>query len=119
MVGVLATASHYAVMFAGISLFSAPVLWSFIGAVVGAVVGYLLNYLYTFQSSRPHKQTTWRYGVITVLSILLNTAIFYILHRVAGLPVILAQLFSTALVFVCNYLAHKSITFDEKAAGPS
>ncbi|MEO0930993.1 MAG: GtrA family protein [Pseudomonadota bacterium] len=119
LVGVLATLSHYAVMFAGLALWHVPVFWSFAGAVVGAVVGYLLNYIYTFESNLPHRQTTWRYSVITILSILLNTAIFFALFRLVGLPVLWAQLTSTALVFICNYFAHKNVTFDEKAARSS
>ncbi len=113
LVGALATLSHYIIMFAGITIWHMPVFWSFFGATIGAVVGYILNYVYTFESQLPHRRTTWRYGVITVLSILLNTAIFYAIFWIVGLPVLAAQLISTALIFVCNYFAHKNVTFDE------
>ncbi len=113
-VGVVATLSHYAVMFTGIAFWHVPVFWSFAGAVLGAVVGYVLNYAFTFRSSLPHVQTTLRYGVITVLSILLNTALFFVLSVILGLAVIVAQILSTMIVFICNYWAHKTITFDDK-----
>jgi putative flippase GtrA len=44
IVGVLATLSHYAVIFSGLFFWDAPVIWSFLGAVTGAVAGYFLNY---------------------------------------------------------------------------
>lgn len=116
MAGAVATFSHYVVMFAGLAIWQFPVLWSFLGATTGAVVGYVLNYVYTFESRLPHRRTTWRYAVVTMLSILLNTAIFFVLFGIAGLPALFAQLISTALVFVCNYFAHKHVTFDERIA---
>ena len=112
LVGLIATLSHYAVMFLGLLFLQMPVLWSFIGAAVGAVVGYILNYVYTFQSAQPHRETFVRYVIITIFSILLNTALFFVLFAIFDLPVAAAQLTSTALVFIANYAAHKTITFD-------
>lgn len=114
LVGALATLSHYAAMFTGLMFWDQPVFWSFLGAVLGAGVGYILNYLYTFKSTLPHRHTTRRYAVITLLSILLNTSVFYVLAVPLGLPVLAAQMLSTLLVFMCNFLAHKYITFDER-----
>lgn len=114
MVGVVATLSHYVLMFTGLAFWDAPVLWSFLGAVTGAIVGYVLNYAFTFKSRLPHAQTTLKYGMITVFSILLNTAVFYVLSQIIGLPVLIAQIVSTVLIFLCNYWVHKNITFHEK-----
>ncbi|MDX8348565.1 GtrA family protein [Cognatiyoonia sp. IB215446] len=112
LVGLIATLSHYCVMFLGLLLLQMPVFWSFAGAVVGAVVGYILNYVYTFQSTQPHRDTFLRYALITIFSILLNTALFFAFFEIFGLPVPVSQLISTGLVFVANYFAHKTITFD-------
>jgi len=112
LVGLIATLSHYSVMFLGLLFLQMPVFWSFAGAAVGAVVGYFLNYVYTFESTQPHRETFFRYALITVLAILLNTALFFVLFAVLDLPVPVAQLISTGLVFIANYAAHKTITFD-------
>ncbi len=114
LAGVLATALHYAVMFAGLLVWDAAVVWSFLGAVCGAILGYVLNYVYTFQSDQPHQQTTWRYAIIVVLSILSNTCLFYVFYRVFGWPVPISQVLSTLIVFLCNYLAHDKITFRKR-----
>lgn len=111
LVGAVATLTHYTVMFAGLAVWDAPVVWSFLGATAGAITGYILNYTYTFESNRPHTQTTWRYALITVLSIAANTATFFVLSQLAGLDVLLAQVLSTLVVFVANYWLHKQVTF--------
>lgn len=119
LVGGLATLAHYSVMFTGLMFWEAAVVWSFCGALVGALTGYVLNYTYTFQSTLPHSQTTMRYGVITVLSILLNTGVFYVFFSVFSIRLLPAQICSTLIVFLCNYLAHKYITFEDKDIRPS
>lgn len=111
LMGLVATLSHYAVMFIGLMFWQLPTVWSFLGASTGAVVGYLLNYTFTFESDQPHIQTSWRYFVITLLSIFINTSVFFLLSRVVDLDVLIAQLISTIFVFVCNYWLHKHITF--------
>lgn len=111
LVGGLATLAHYTVMFAGLVFWQAPVVWSFVGACTGAIVGYVLNYTYTFESSLPHIQTTWRYALITALSIIANTAIFFVLSQLASLYTLPAQLLSTLIVFAGNYWLHKKVTF--------
>ena len=113
LVGILATLAHYILMFAGLAFWKAPVFWSFVGACTGAIVGYVLNYTYTFESSRPHTQTTWRYALITALSIAANTAIFFVLTKLTGLYILPAQLLSTLLIFAGNYWLHKQMTFYE------
>ena len=118
LVGALATLTHYAVMFSGIMVWHSPVFWSFVGATIGAVVGYSLNYVYTFESQLPHRRTTWRYGAITVLSILLNTAVFYAFFWIVGISVLVAQIISTVLSFIFNYFMHKNMTFGRGLSKP-
>ncbi len=111
LVGLVSTLSHYAVMFTGLAFIDTPVAWSFIGATVGALVGYVLNYRYTFHSTLPHRTTTPRYSVISILSVMLNTALMYVFTGPFALPALPAQILSTGLVFVVNYWAHSTLTF--------
>jgi putative flippase GtrA len=115
LVGIAATLSHYAVMFAGLAIWQAPVAWSFAGVVTGAIVGYLLNYAYTFASTLPHRIATFRYIVVVAVSISLNTLLIWLLLRVSGLPVLPAQICVTCLVFAVNYLAHSQLTFKDRS----
>lgn len=109
--GVLATASHYAVMFTGLQLADHPVIWSFVGAAFGSLVGYLINYFVTFKSTVPHGLALFRYFLIVALSIALNTLTIFCLLTFTTMSVLSAQLLSTFIVFVANYFAHSNITF--------
>jgi putative flippase GtrA len=84
-VGVVSTACDYIAAFLLFEFAGWAAQWAGgSGAVVGAVVNYWLNRTFTFQSTRDHREATWRFAVVAVGAAVLN---WLILKFIAG-PVI-------------------------------
>ncbi len=109
--GVLATATHYVVMFGGIALIGRPVMWAFVGAVCGALVGYVVNYSKTFESQASHKVTLVRYMIVVSGTVIANTGLIYIFVKLLSLNAFLSQVATTGILFLVNYFVHKLFTF--------
>lgn len=112
--GGIATAVHWATLWGLINLQLEPVLASSIGAFVGAIVNYFLQYFFTFKTKRLHKQALLAYIPAVSVSWLLNLTIFYSLYgRLFSEPLI-AQVVTTGILAVVNFLFYKKIVFRAK-----
>ena len=113
-VGAIGTAAHYATLVLLVQTqWAGPVIASSAGAVVGAVVNYLLNYHYTFASNRRHREAFWRFFTIAAVGFLLNGLLMALLTQQLALFYLLAQVITTLLVLVWNFLGNRVWTFRE------
>jgi len=111
-VGLAAAAVHYGVLIALVELWDArPVPATLAGYVAGGVVSYALNRRHTYESDRPHEEAGWRFAVVASVGFVLTSIFMYLLHDVAGLHYLLAQVFTTGVVLVWSFLAHRLWTF--------
>lgn len=111
--GGLSTLSHWLVM--ALLVFAAvmPEIASATGALVGAAVNYILQKTFTFQSVRCHRSTLPRYLAACALLWLANLLIFSALIRLLNLPIITAQVVTTALVAILSYWLYKRNVFND------
>lgn len=113
--GGIATAVHWAALWGLILLQLDAVLASSIGAFLGAIVNYFLQYFFTFKTKRQHKQALLAYAPAVLVSWLLNLVLFYSLYGDVFLDPLVAQVATTAVVMVVNFLLYKKVVFRAKS----
>ena len=111
-VGVAAAVVHYGLL---IGLVEGggfdPVPATLAGYVAGGLVSYVLNRRHTYESSRPHREATWRFAVVAFIGFLLTWGFMQLFVAWLGAPYIPAQLVTTGIVMLWSFLAHKAWTF--------
>jgi putative flippase GtrA len=113
--GGIATLLHWATLW-GLVTLQFEALWaSGIGALVGAVANYFLQYFFTFKSKRTHKQAVLAYVPTVMVSWVLNLAVFYGLYTYALPNPMVAQMVTTGLVMVVNFVLYKKVVFRAKS----
>ena len=105
------TALHYITM--GLLIFlSMDATWATsIGAVSGAICNYVLQYYYTFRSDRKHRYSLQVYLISSVLAWLSNLLLFMLFHKILEVGVIIAQLVTTLIVTLQNFIMYKKLVF--------
>ncbi len=110
LVGVIGTLAHYSILYALVELYAFdPVSASGWGALAGLIINYLLNYSLTFKSQQSHAQTFPKFALIASLGLCLNLALMALLTP--HLYYLFAQIVTTALVLIWNFLANSFWTF--------
>lgn len=111
-VGAIATAIQYALLIIQVEVLSvSSVVASFIAYSLSSVVNYLMNYYFTFGSTAKHLQSSAKFVLVAVIGLVVNTVLMYALIEIAGVHYLFAQIISTLIVLVWNYLAHKHWTY--------
>jgi putative flippase GtrA len=113
--GGIATAVHLLTLWGLINLQVEAVLASSIGAFLGAIVNYFLQYFFTFKTKRKHKQALLAYIPMVLVSWLLNLALFYSLYGGLLPDPLMAQVVTTGVVMVVNFLLYKKVVFRAKS----
>jgi len=113
--GGIATAVHWAALWGLINLQVEAVVASSMGAFVGAIVNYFLQYFFTFKTRRRHKQALLVYAPAVLVSWLLNLALFYSLYGEVFSDPLVAQVVTTGVVMVVNFLLYKKVVFRAKS----
>jgi putative flippase GtrA len=112
LVGVLATALHYAVLIALVELAQwRAVPAALVGYVAGGVVSYILNRRRTFESDRPHGEATWRFALVAFVGFCLTYVSMKVFVDRLGAPYLPAQVATTCLVMFVSFAANRSWTF--------
>lgn len=112
LVGVVATAIHFAVLALGVESFGVRAAWaSAAGFLISAVANYLLNYRFTFRSQALHTGAALRFACVLAVALALNIALMWLLTEEMGWPYLLAQVLTTLCVLVWNFCAHAAWTF--------
>ena len=112
--GGIATAVHWGVFWGLLTLQIEAVLASSIGAFLGAIVTYFLQYFFTFNTKRQHKKALFAYMPAVLISWLLNLGLFYSLYGRLFSDPLIAQVVTTGVVMVVNFLLYKKVVFRVK-----
>lgn len=108
--GLLATALHYALMAQLISLGWLPVSASTAGAVAGALLAYFMNRKWTFQAGHSRRRL-FRFMAVAALGLLFNAVLLSVIYRWLIPSVPIAQVVTTALVFLLTFFINRHFTF--------
>lgn len=126
-VGAIGTAGHYLVLVAMVQISGiAPVYASACGFVVGALINYYLNYRYTFDSTKSHAETLFKFMTVATLGFAVNGGIMALGTEWASFNYLFVQLAATATVLLFNFSLNRCWTFaipgsatTEKNRGPT
>jgi len=112
LVGVVGTATHYAILIvlAG-ALAVHPVPASAGAFVCGAIVNYALNYRITFSSAKDHSKALPQFLAVATVGLGLNSVLTGWLTGRAGLHWFMAQVVATIVVPCWNFAANRLWTF--------
>jgi putative flippase GtrA len=103
-VGAVATAIHYLTLLLLVEFDVAdPVLATCVGYLCGAAFSYLANHQWTFGGRAEHGRAAVRYVGMLAFGFALNAAVVWLLHDVAGVWYVAAQVVSTGVGLFVNY----------------
>lgn len=118
MVGAVGTAGHYLVLIGLVQIaHTDAVLASSAGFVTGAAINYMLNYRFTFRSTQRHRVAIPRFLGVAAAGMLVNSLIMALLTRGIGWHYLVAQVISTGIVLLSNFVGNRLWTFKERADG--
>ncbi len=107
-VGASATAVQYAVLWLGVTHGLAPAaVSSAAGYLLGSLLNYLLNYFYTFASDKRHLEAAAKFYILVGIGWSLNTLLMTFLVHQQGWNIWLAQLSTTAVCLIWNFVGSK------------
>lgn len=110
-VGVVSTFVHYIVLFITSNMNDA-VIASSMGYFAGSIVSYILNYKLTFKSSSSHFRTLFKFYFMACAGFFANMSLMYILINHGFIGLWLAQIMTTIIVFLLNYVISKIWVFN-------
>ncbi|GAO22069.1 GtrA family protein [Alicycliphilus sp. B1] len=112
VVGVVATAVHYAVLVVAVEAWAAPAAEAAAGgAAVGAVTAYWGNRRYTFTSAKTHRRAVPAFLAVAMMSAALSACVVWLLSQRLGLYYLVAQVLATVTTLVVGYSVNKRWTF--------
>lgn len=86
------------------------------GFCVACAVNYILQYYWTFSATGMHRVIVLRYAAVTLAMLILNTALFWVLHQKLSVAYLFAQVIATAAVVICNFTVNRLYTFTAPVA---
>lgn len=111
-VGALSTAVLYACLWLGVENFGLPAaLASAIGFMLGTGVSYGLNSVFTFRSQQAHRRAAPRYAALLAAGWALNGALMLLLAHRLGVNYWLAQLGTSGVVLLWNFIGSRCWVF--------
>lgn len=110
--GVVAAVGHYGTLVLAVELLRlAPAAAAAAGYVVGGVIAYLLNRNWTFESKAKHERAIPRFLLANAVALALTAALMALFTGPLGAHYLPAQLVTTGVVMVWNFLAYRYWTF--------
>lgn len=112
--GGTAAACHFAILIFLIEAFAInSTLSSVAGFIVAIFVNYSLQYHWTFsiKENGNHKVIFSRYLVVTLSTLCLNAALFWILNEVLFIHYIVSQVIVSVFVLIVNFTINQCYTF--------
>lgn len=115
VVGVVATLTHIGILTLGVERFGMnPVLASTLGFIAAVAASYVLNRRWTFKSTESHGKTLWRFVVVSLFGLALNTAMMVVLVQHFHWWYLWAQLGVLLVVPLSNFLLNRYWTFNTR-----
>jgi len=119
VIGCVATLMQYTVLIVLVqSGLADAVTASGFGFVSSALLNYILNRRFTFFSEAAHRKTAFRFTVVAVSGLSINSGLLFWMDETWGLHYLVAQLCATAVVLVWNFLLSRFWTFSSSAKAP-
>ena len=112
--GGTATLLHWAILWMLMVAGCPPVPASALGACGGATANYWLQYHVTFRSVTAHRNTIPGFLVVSGMSLVMNSSIFYALHTLAQWSPAVSQVITSGLVAIANFLTFKTLVFHDR-----
>jgi putative flippase GtrA len=110
-VGVLATATHYALLAAAVELAGwPPALAAGVGAAVGAQVAFVGNRWFTFAHRGPWHTSWWRFQGTALVGVAASSALVA-LGGVIGVHYLVAQIVATLLAMLLTLAINRRWAF--------
>ena len=111
--GGLATIVHYAILIYLVEMVNVnPTISTTIGFLAAVAVNYPLQYYWTFSSKTRHDLAFLRYTIVTLMTMLVNITIFWVLVEVLHYWYFMSQVVATFFVIVINYFINSKYTFN-------
>ncbi len=116
IVGAIATAVHYALLIGLVEMIEvSAVPAALAGYCAGGTVSYALTRHHVFRSTRPHEEAATRFAIVAIAGFGLTYLFMSLFVQKAGIPYLLAQIVTTGIVLIWNFVAHKLWTFRSPA----
>lgn len=116
--GGAATLLHWATLWLLVVEGCPPVAASALGACSGAVANYWLQYHVTFRSGAAHRETVPGFLVVSALSLVMNSTLFYALHTLAQWSPPVSQVITSSLVAFANFFIFRTRVFHDRCQSP-
>lgn len=114
-VGAVGTACHWIALLILVRVGSLePVTASIIGSIIGAITNYVLSYHFVFRSDKQHCLIIPRFFLVAALGALINAVCMYLGVERLGFHYFHAQIVSTAIAFLSNYVLNRIWTFSDR-----
>ncbi len=111
LVGGAATAIQYLILVLLVQVFALdPAISSAIGFSVSAIANYALNHRFTFRSSLAHRTAAFRFALVAILGLVVTFCLMTLAER-SGLNYVIAQILTSIVVLVMNFLIGSVWTF--------
>jgi putative flippase GtrA len=118
---IIATAVDYLTMIVGVELLRwRPVAATPVGALAGALTNFTLGRRFTYRRTDvPAAGQAWRYALVAVASLGLNTAGMYLFHDALHIEYLLARIITSVIVSnAWNFPMQRYFVFSASASGP-
>ncbi|MGE5385368.1 MAG: GtrA family protein [Betaproteobacteria bacterium] len=113
-VGCMSAIGHYGLLIFLVQLFGVDAVYaSAAGALLGAVINYSLNYRLTFRSTQRHRDSIWKFAVVALIGLVLNTFFMWVAVDLLGIHYLVSQVVTTGLVLIWSFVANRLWTFGE------
>ena len=82
-----------------------------IGFCLAVIFNYLAQYYWTFKPTGSHKRFILRFLGVTIITLNINTGLFWFLTEYQKFPYIISQVFASGAVFLLNFTINHHFTF--------
>ncbi len=90
------------------------ILANVIARIISASVNYILNKKYVFEDSKKHNQTAWKYILLAITILALNTGIMLGLEVIGLNNLYILKLITEIILFGLSFVVQKFIIFKRK-----
>jgi putative flippase GtrA len=112
VVGIAAAIVHYGLLIGLVQgAHWTPVPAALVGYVGGGLVSYFLSRAHVFATERSNLDAGWRFATVAGVGFGLTWAFMHLFVDRFGLPYLAAQIFTTGVVMIWSFVAHKFWTF--------